>query len=80
MLLQHAWLAPLLKPPTINEEDEEGAQSGETAASATAVSTTDKEVADWVINALERKRAGKVGKKAEPALHAAPLDVVPSPS
>lgn len=83
MLLQHAWLAPLLKPPTITEEDEEAAEAGEdTAASASAnePSTADKEVAEWVQAAIERRRNGTMGKKAKPALHAAPLDAVPNPA
>lgn len=41
----------------------------------------DKEVADWVNAAIERKRAGKMGQTEKPALHAVPLDAVPgSPS
>lgn len=36
----------------------------------------DKEVADWVQQALERKRSGKMGVAAKPALHAAPLDSI----
>ncbi|KAF2683629.1 Pbs2-type MAP kinase [Lentithecium fluviatile CBS 122367] len=91
MLLQHAWLAPLAKPETITEEDEEeaeamaaaepglGAASGNSPQSIGAV--VDKEVADWVKDAIEKKRQGKLGKGAQkPALHAAPLDAVSSPS
>lgn len=74
MLLRHAWLAPLLKPPTISEEDEDDAATDEAAAPG----IVDKEVADWVTNAIERKRNGTMGKKAKPALHAAPLDAVSS--
>lgn len=84
MLLQHAWLAPLVKPETIMEEDEE---EGEEAAEAQPTSTADddgddeeafvdREVGEWVIAALERKKNGTMGKKAKPALHAAPLDAV----
>ena len=83
MLLQHAWLAPLLKPHTIVEEDEEEAENGGSAengkADAAEVGVVDKEVADWVKEALERRRQGKMGKKEKPALHAAPLDAVASP-
>jgi mitogen-activated protein kinase kinase len=39
----------------------------------------DKEVADWVVDALERRRTGRTGKSAKPALHAAPLDAMSSP-
>ncbi|KAL9095076.1 MAG: hypothetical protein Q9165_002679 [Trypethelium subeluteriae] len=103
MLLQHMWLAPLLKPPTISEEDEEaaaGAAEGIAvsdaapgaieAAEATASipltaaeldpTTADKEVADWVIAAIERRRNGTMGRSAKPALHTAPLDAVQSPT
>ena len=113
MLLQHAWLAPLLKPPTISEEDEEedvgettaqlsmgggadgiavsDAALGATEASAPVPSapvkfpepeptTADKEVADWVIAAIERRKNGTMGKSAKPALHTAPLDAVQSPT
>lgn len=78
MLLRHPWLAPLTKPATITEEDEDTASSaanGETVAPG----IHDPEVAQWVAGALERKRLGKMGKKTKPALHAAPLDAVPNP-
>ena len=79
MLLRHPWLAPLLKPPTISEEDEEA--DGEAPVDeSTALAVLDEEVARWVNDAMERKRNGTMGKKAKPALHAAPLDAVPSPS
>ena len=38
--------------------------------------TEDREVADWAIAAIERRKTGGAGKKAKPALHAAPLDAV----
>jgi len=79
MLLQHAWLAPLLKPPTISEEDEEAAEAGAILpinGGEVEPLTADKEVAAWVQNALERKRSGKMANAAKPALHAAPLDAV----
>lgn len=78
MLLRHGWLAPLLKPATISEEDEDAAEE-ELAEEAAAPGIIDKEIAQWVTDAMERKRNGTLGKKAKPALHAAPLDAVPSP-
>lgn len=39
--------------------------------------TADKEVAAWVKESLERKKAGKLVINEKPALHAAPLDAVP---
>ena len=39
--------------------------------------TADREVAAWVLDALEKKRLGKVKGAEKPALHAAPLDAVP---
>ena len=68
----------MLKPPTIAEEDEDAVE--EAATEETAPGTTDQEVARWVLTALERKQNGMMGKKAQPALHAAPLDAVPSPA
>lgn len=79
ILLQHPWLAPLLKPPAILEEDEDLVDE-EVAQEAVAPGAFDKEVAHWVSSAMERKRNGTMGKKAKPALHAAPLNAVPSPS
>ena len=79
MLLRHSWLAPLLKPPTISEEDEEAATEDQDQES-TGPPVIDEEVAQWVIDAMERKRSGMMGQKAKPALHAVPLDAVPSPS
>ncbi|EON62283.1 STE/STE7 protein kinase [Coniosporium apollinis CBS 100218] len=85
MLLQHAWLAPLLKPQTIAEEDEEDEEDAENGVAdlnkeeEKEAGVVDKEVADWVKGAIERRRAGKMGKKEKPALHAAPLDAVVSP-
>ena len=83
-LLQHPWLAPLQKEPTIAEEDEdvedEDVANEEISLEAIIVVALDKEVAQWVLSAMERKRNGKMGKKVKPALHAAPLDAVPSPS
>jgi len=83
MLLQHAWLAPLLKPDVISEEDEEAAERGEdmaTATTETAHTYHDREVAEWVQAALERKRSGKYEEAAKPALHKVALDSVGSPT
>ncbi|KIW99806.1 uncharacterized protein Z518_10734 [Rhinocladiella mackenziei CBS 650.93] len=81
MLLRHAWLAPLMKPPTISEdaEAEQAAEAGVESAFANGSTpdTADKEVADWVKSALERKKAGKMAVGKKPALHEAPLDAVP---
>lgn len=34
----------------------------------------DREVGEWVIEALRKKKAGTLGKAPQPALHAAPLN------
>lgn len=78
-LLQHPWLAPLRKEPTIAEEDEDVANE-EVSQEAMVPAALDNEVAQWVSSAMERKRNGTMGKKVKPALHAAPLDAIPSPS
>jgi mitogen-activated protein kinase kinase len=90
MLLQHAWLAPLAKPETIAEEDEDEvaaaieAEGGEAAGDKgipEAVEVVhDQEVADWVKGAIEKRKAGTMKRAEKPALHAAPLDAVQSPS
>jgi len=85
MLTQHAWLAPLAKPDTITEEDED--EEAIAAAEAQSKPDTpvagpgvvDKEVADWVIQAIEKRSQGKMRKSEKPALHAAPLDAVSTP-
>lgn len=92
MLLQHAWLSVLDKPATIEEEDEEAAEEAaangeplEQVASPQAPPAidadgfVDREVGEWVLAAIERRRNGTLGKSAKPALHAAPLDAVGSP-
>lgn len=91
MLLQHAWLAPLAKPETITEEDEEEAEAtadvtggeaaGDKGSPQPIEPVHDKEVADWVKDAIDKRKKGLLGKGAQkPALHAAPLDAVSSPS
>jgi mitogen-activated protein kinase kinase len=90
MLLQHAWLAPLIKPETITEEDEDEAAAEEAQADVAAGDAgpsepsddvVDKEVADWVKDAIDKRKRGVLGKGVpKPALHAAPLDAVSSPS
>lgn len=71
----------MLKPPTISE-DEEGELAAEAGLSSAFTNgstpdTSDKEVADWVKGALEKKAAGKLASHKKPALHEAPLDAVP---
>ncbi|KAI9834014.1 MAG: hypothetical protein M1826_005919 [Phylliscum demangeonii] len=67
MLLRHPWLAELLLPPPHPTPTTP-------APPPLPHSTADPEVAAWVINALERRRTGQMGKADPPALHAAPLD------
>lgn len=84
----HPWIGELLKPSPIKEEDEEAAMANHSPAAATGAdfggedcpgAVVDREVADWVKAALEKRRQGKLKKNEKPALHAAPLDVVASP-
>jgi mitogen-activated protein kinase kinase len=89
MLLQHAWLAPLAKPETITEEDEDdvaaavGTEGAETAGDKglpeAVDAVVDQEVADWVKGAIEKRKKGTLKRAEKPALHAAPLDTVQSP-
>ena len=78
-LVRHPWLNPLLKPPAITEEDEDQEETDFSSTSATPL-TADQEVAAWVVGAIERRKAGKMGKGVKPALHAAPMDALPSPA
>lgn len=72
MLLQHGWLSPLSKPNTISEDEEEDDDS----PVEMSIGTEDKEVALWVQEAIQKKKEGRMGSSAKPALHAAPLDSV----
>lgn len=94
MLMRHPWLSPLIQPPTISEDDEAEAEAEAEAAGLSNTGTTDdhtsdesplpatadKEVAAWVVEAMEKRKAGKLKRSQKPALHAAPLDSLPSPS
>ena len=84
MLIRHQWLSPLLKPPTISEEEDEDEEQestheGDASNVVRGVHTADKEVAAWALQAMERRRLGKMGKSEKPALHAVSLDRVGSP-
>lgn len=74
-LLAHPWLASLSKPEIIAEEDEDEDAEAE-GLDLQSSGTEDEEVAEWVRNALERKKNGLMGEAQKPALHAAPLDSV----
>lgn len=82
MLLRHPWLAPLLMPPTITEEDEDmlGVDIETQPGSPFNAGVLDREIADWIKGAMDRRRNGTMGKGSKPALHAAPLDAVPNPT
>ena len=69
------------------EEDEEAAEAAAEAGIADAGPAAevavgddakdgfvDREVGEWLLQALDRRRRGVMGKAAKPALHAAPLD------
>src|ERR1700761_3277422 len=55
MLLQHAWLAPVAKPATIMEEDEEAAEA---AAEAEATGEADAASADVAASMTEDAKDG----------------------
>lgn len=88
MLLQHAWLAPLDKPETISEEDEEAAEAAMAAGNNVDISGPqpphenwiDEEVGTWVREQIQKRKEGRLGKHAKPALHAAPLTATGTPS
>jgi mitogen-activated protein kinase kinase len=80
----------MIKPETITEEDEDevaeaeaaegGVAAGDQGSAEPSDDVVDKEVADWVKDAIDKRRRGVLGKAPKPALHAAPLDAVSSPS
>ena len=80
----------MVKPETITEEDEDdvvaaevaegGAAAGDSGPAEPSEDVVDKEVADWVKDAIDKRKRGVLGKFPKPALHAAPLDAVSSPS
>lgn len=82
MLLNHPWISDLAKPATIDEVEDEDTSNAEVPDVLT--SRFDKEVADWVLGAMERRskriREGGKADPDKPALHAAPLDAVSSPA
>lgn len=92
MLLHHGWLATLSKPATINEDEEEQSAEGTATKPISAqlaaldldnsrpyTGTEDGEVAAWVVQAMDRKRKGLMGKSETPALHKVALDT-PAPA
>jgi mitogen-activated protein kinase kinase len=48
------------------------------AALSPTLETSDPEVAEWVLEALDRRKRGVMGKKEKPALHTVALDAVPA--
>ncbi|KAJ9209951.1 hypothetical protein DTO166G4_8423 [Paecilomyces variotii] len=87
MLLRHPWLAPLMQPPTASEAGGKGGDEVPESSTEESpkdiqsrqgnLSTEDKEVADWVKDALDRRQRGLLGVSEKPALHAVALDAVP---
>lgn len=67
----------MLEPPTVTANQVEPASASDDKYSIPP-ETADEEVAAWACEAMERRREGKMGKKAKPALHAAPLNAVGS--
>ncbi|KAJ5089296.1 MAP kinase kinase PBS2 [Penicillium argentinense] len=78
MLLRHAWLVPLMRPPSeavdeVAPKPSENPAPGEHPSSSM---TEDKEVADWVLKQLQRRKDGLLHDVEKPALHAVALDKV----
>jgi hypothetical protein len=61
------------------DEDEEAMEAASQATLESPAAAIDREVAEWVMQALEKRRLGKLGKSDKPALHAAPLNAVATP-
>lgn len=75
MLLRHAWLVPLMRPPPEAEATTASAPS-EPGQEPPSSMTEDKEVADWVHRQLQRRKDGLLHDVEKPALHAVALDKV----
>lgn len=85
MLLLHPWIKSLSKPETITEEAEAESEAtdndlADAAAKQLSINegSGDAEVAQWVQEAMERKKQGGLQPTSteKPALHAAPFDSV----
>jgi len=79
------WLAELIKPDTITEEDEDeeavaAAESNGAVEPVDDEQFVDKEVGTWVREQIQKRKEGRLNRHAKPALHAAPLDAIGSPS
>ena len=77
MLLRQPWLTELLRPPPAAEAP---VDSPSVTSESDMPDTADPEVAAWAVDALEKRKSGAMGKREKPALHAAPLNAVASPS
>lgn len=75
MLLRHAWLVPLMRPPP-EAEAAAASESSEPGQDPPSSITEDKEVADWVHQQLQRRKDGLLHDVEKPALHAVALDKV----
>ncbi|KAJ5919482.1 MAP kinase kinase PBS2 [Penicillium verhagenii] len=75
MLLRHAWLQPLMQPPT-EAENEAVAEAEASGGGLPSSVTEDKEVADWVQKQLNMKANGLLPTTEKPALHTVALDKV----
>lgn len=80
-----------MQPPTVSgAEDKDGEGASESGAEQSSSKeskpsgsvfspseTEDKEVAEWVKDALDRRQRGLLGVAEKPPLHAVALDAVP---
>lgn len=83
MLLRHAWLAGLSQPETISEDAQDSPEQPVPPPSI-ASGKGDQEVADWVVDAIAKRKARIDACRGShqyerPPLHAAPLDAVMTP-
>ncbi|KAJ5682728.1 MAP kinase kinase PBS2 [Penicillium macrosclerotiorum] len=76
MLLRHAWLAPLMQPPTEAESATDSCESSTSGSNSPSAMTEDKEVSEWVHKQLQRRKDGLLRDVEKPALHAVALDKV----
>ncbi|KAI0998530.1 hypothetical protein K3495_g9666 [Podosphaera aphanis] len=77
MLLQHEWLAPLSQTPSTLKDKDIDISDKDHGPNINNKEIVDQEVADWVTDALERKKNGTQSKDLKPALHTAPINAGP---
>lgn len=76
---EDSFVGEIIEVTEITSESPEKTESEMSKSLRLSDNVVDVEVAEWVLQAIEKRKLGKLGNATKPALHAAPLDVVASP-